>query len=137
MKEIRVGLIGFGTVGSGTAEVLYEQAERLKKRTGLSIVLRKVADISTTALPAYLGATELTRDAADIINDPQIDMRTKLNRAIAYYQKKYGQTPDLCYVHPSMLPENPIRTAGVDVQTDQMILPNHFWIGVKQMVSSV
>ena len=78
MKEIRVGLIGFGTVGSGTAEVLYEQAERLKKRTGLSIVLRKVADISTTALPAYLGATELTRDAADIINDPQIDIVIEL-----------------------------------------------------------
>ena len=78
MKEIRVGLIGFGTVGSGTAEVLHEQAERLKKRTGLSIVLRKVADISTTALPAYLGATELTRDAADIINDPQIDIVIEL-----------------------------------------------------------
>jgi len=78
MKEIRVGLIGFGTVGSGTAEVLLEQAERLKKRTGLSIVLRKVADISTTALPAYLGATELTRDAADIINDPQIDIVIEL-----------------------------------------------------------
>ena len=67
-------------------------------------------------------------------NDPQIDMRTKLNRAVAYYQKKYGQTPDLCYVHPSMMLENPIRSAGVDVQTDQMILPNHFWIGVKPMV---
>jgi hypothetical protein len=69
-------------------------------------------------------------------NDPQIDMRTKLNRAVAYYQKKYGQTPDLCYVHPSMMLENPIRAAGVDVQTDQMILPNHFWIGVKPMGAS-
>jgi homoserine dehydrogenase len=78
MKEIRVGLIGFGTVGSGTAQVLHEQAERLKKRTGLSIVLKKVADITTTALPAYLGATELTRDAADIINDPQIDIVIEL-----------------------------------------------------------
>lgn len=70
-------------------------------------------------------------------NDPQIDMRTKLNRAVAYYQKKYGQAPDLCYVHPSMLSENPIRAVGLDVQADQMILPNHFWIGVKPMVSSV
>ena len=64
-------------------------------------------------------------------NDPQIDIRTKLTRAVAYYQKKYGQTPDLCYVHPSMLAEKPINTAGVDVQPDQMILPNHFWIGLK------
>ena len=36
-----------------------------------------------------------------------------MNRAIAYYQKKYGQTPDLCFVHPSMLPDrNPIRSRG-------------------------
>lgn len=68
-------------------------------------------------------------------NDPQIDMRTKLNRAVAYYQKKYGQTPDLCYVHPSMIPDNPIRTAGMEVQTDQMVLPNHFWIGVKPLAA--
>jgi len=64
-------------------------------------------------------------------NDPQIDIRSKINRAIAYYQKKYGQTPDLCYVHPSMLPGNSIFSTGVDVQPDQMILPNHFWIGLK------
>ena len=45
MKEIQVGLIGFGTVGSGLAEVLIAQQERLAKRVGLSIRLAKVADI--------------------------------------------------------------------------------------------
>lgn len=69
-------------------------------------------------------------------NDSQIDIRAKLARAIAYYQKKYGQMPDLCYVHPSMLPDKPIRSAGVDVQPDQMILPNHFWIGLKAPVAT-
>ncbi|MBU4260654.1 MAG: homoserine dehydrogenase [Proteobacteria bacterium] len=78
MKEIQVGLIGFGTVGSGTAQVLYEQAERIKKRTGVSIVLKKVADISTAALPDYLTDTELTRDADAIINDPDIDIVIEL-----------------------------------------------------------
>ena len=42
MKEIQIGLIGFGTVGSGLAEVLMDQQERLEKRTGLSIRLAKV-----------------------------------------------------------------------------------------------
>lgn len=70
-------------------------------------------------------------------NDPQIDIRTKLNRAIAYYQKKYGQTPDLCYVHPSMLPEKSMHSAGVEVQPDQMILPNHFWLGLKATAVSL
>lgn len=78
MKEIQVGLIGFGTVGSGTAQVLYEQAERMHKRTGVPIVLKKVADISTAALPGYLTATELTRDANEIINDPNIDIVIEL-----------------------------------------------------------
>jgi hypothetical protein len=70
-------------------------------------------------------------------NDPQIDIRTKLNRAIAYYQKKYGQTPDLCYVHPSMLPDKNTNPSGVDLQPDQMILPNHFWIGLKASAASI
>ncbi|OKY75272.1 MAG: homoserine dehydrogenase [Desulfobulbaceae bacterium DB1] len=78
MKAIQVGLIGFGTVGSGTAQVLYEQAERLKKRSGLSIVLKKVADISVESLPSLFHGTELTRDAADIINDPEIDIVIEL-----------------------------------------------------------
>jgi homoserine dehydrogenase len=78
MKEIQVGLIGFGTVGSGTAQVLYEQAERIKKRTGVPIVLKKVADISVAALPAYLAATALTRDAGEIITDPDIDIVIEL-----------------------------------------------------------
>lgn len=70
-------------------------------------------------------------------NDPQIEIREKLNRAIAYYQKKYGQTPDLCYVHPSMLPDKNIYSPGVDLQPDQMILPNHFWIGLKATAASI
>ncbi len=78
MKEIKVGLIGFGTVGSGTAQVLFEQKERLKKRTGTSIVLKKIADICTKSLPDHFTGTELTADAAEIINDPDIDIVIEL-----------------------------------------------------------
>ena len=51
MTEIQVGLIGFGTVGRGLAEVLLAQQERLEKRSGLSIRLTKVADIAISELP--------------------------------------------------------------------------------------
>jgi hypothetical protein len=40
-------------------------------------------------------------------NDPKADFNTKINRATDYYLKKYGQRPDLCYVHPSMKFEPP------------------------------
>ena len=78
MKEIRVGLVGFGTVGSGTAEVLFQQAERLKKRTGTAIILKKVADIGIKSLPDQFIGTELTSDASEIINDPDIDIVIEL-----------------------------------------------------------
>jgi len=64
-------------------------------------------------------------------NDPKVDILTKIQRATEYYQSKYGQKPDLCYVHPSMMAEKPARTGGIDVQVNQMVLPNHFWLGVK------
>jgi hypothetical protein len=65
-------------------------------------------------------------------NDPKIDFCVKIMRASEYYQKKYGQTPNVCFVHPSMKMEVPSKSFGVDVQVNQMILPNHFWLGVKQ-----
>jgi hypothetical protein len=64
-------------------------------------------------------------------NDPKIDFLTKIQRATEYYQSKYGQKPDLCYVHPSMMTEKPPRATGIEVQGNQMVLPNHFWLGVK------
>jgi homoserine dehydrogenase len=78
MKTIKVGLIGFGTVGSGMAQVLYEQAERLRKKIGGGIVLKRVADIGIEALPPHLTGVELTRNAQEIFNDPEIDIVVEL-----------------------------------------------------------
>jgi hypothetical protein len=38
-------------------------------------------------------------------NDPKTDLMTKISEAAMYYQKKYGAKPDLCFIHPSMLPQ--------------------------------
>ncbi|MCK5323652.1 MAG: homoserine dehydrogenase, partial [Desulfobulbaceae bacterium] len=78
MKEIRVGLIGFGIVGSGLSEVLCKQAERLLKKTGMSIKLGRVADIVVNALPAHMSDVLLTKDANDIFSDPHIDIVVEL-----------------------------------------------------------
>jgi len=78
MKTINVGLIGFGTVGSGLAEVLLSQQERLVQRSGLTVRLAKVADILISELPQQFAGTELTSDAADLINDPDIDIVVEL-----------------------------------------------------------
>ncbi|MBW2521507.1 MAG: homoserine dehydrogenase, partial [Deltaproteobacteria bacterium] len=81
MQEIKIGLIGFGTVGRGLAQVLYEQRERLGKRLGASLRLTKVADIMVEALPPHIGQDGrvlLTRDANEIFTDPEISIVVEL-----------------------------------------------------------
>lgn len=78
MKEIKIGLIGFGTVGSGTAQVLLEQADRLQRKIGAVIRLVKVADIKVDSLPADFSHIVLTKDVDEIINDKDIDIVVEL-----------------------------------------------------------
>jgi len=81
MQEINVGLIGFGTVGSGLAQVLYEQAERIEKRMGAVVRLKTVADIMIDTLPDHIaqgGKVTLTKDANEIFNDPEISIVVEL-----------------------------------------------------------
>jgi len=71
-------------------------------------------------------------------NDPKAELVTKIERAASYYRNKYGRSPTLCFVHPSMIPPAagespvaaPLRTAGVEVRSARSVLPNHFWIGI-------
>lgn len=65
-------------------------------------------------------------------NDPKTDLAAKVLRAAQYFQQKYGQQPTLCYVHPSMLPNaQSITVDAIRVQGAPIILPHHFWLGVK------
>ncbi len=65
-------------------------------------------------------------------NDKLTDLAAKIERAAAYYTKKYGKQPDLCFLHPSMVAECAPATRGIEVKTTQQILPNHFWLGVNE-----
>lgn len=78
MKEIRVGLIGFGTVGKGLAQTLLAQQDRLRQKTGTSFVLKAIADIAVPALPAEFSSVRLTRNADEILTDPEIDIVVEL-----------------------------------------------------------
>ncbi|MBU1455660.1 MAG: homoserine dehydrogenase [Proteobacteria bacterium] len=78
MKQIHVGLIGFGTVGSGLAQTLHEQKDRLLRKVGAQVVLSRVADINIDALPEQFSGTILSKDAGDIFTDPEIDIVVEL-----------------------------------------------------------
>ncbi|HMN59680.1 MAG TPA: hypothetical protein PJ988_04920 [Anaerolinea sp.] len=66
-------------------------------------------------------------------NDPKTDLPTKINRAAAYYQKKYGCSPDLCFVHPTMLKPETARANGIELRPSRQVLPNHLWLGVHEL----
>ena len=71
-------------------------------------------------------------------NDPKAELCVKVQRAAVYYRDKYGKTPNLCFVHPSMIslpaetPGASIKSAGVEIRPNRSILPNHLWIGFAQ-----
>jgi hypothetical protein len=66
-------------------------------------------------------------------NDPAADLASKVSRAAEYYRVKYGEDPNLCFVHPSMLAERKRSRAGaVAIRSNSTVLPHHYWIGVQQ-----
>ena len=75
MKEIGVGILGFGTVGAGVADGLLRHREVMASRTGVDIVLRKIADLDiTTDRGIEIPAGVLTTDAPSVIADPSVQI---------------------------------------------------------------
>jgi hypothetical protein len=66
-------------------------------------------------------------------DNPQRPFDAKLERAVAYYAVKYGQPPNVCYVHPTCLPQASPVIAAVEVRAAQDILPHHFMLGVARV----
>jgi homoserine dehydrogenase len=78
-SEISVGIIGFGTVGSGTARILLENSGIMKSRTGLDVKLKRIADKDiTTDRGIRLPEDMLASDANAVLNDPDIDIVVEL-----------------------------------------------------------
>jgi hypothetical protein len=65
-------------------------------------------------------------------NDPKIDLNAKIDKAAVYYQRKYGQRPNLCFVHPSMVGEKRPHPTEVEVRITRKVLPHHLWLGVNE-----
>ena len=78
-KKIVVGIIGFGTVGTGTAKILLENRDILSERLGFDIVLKKIADKDTARdRGVELPEGMLAADADAVLNDPDIDIVVEL-----------------------------------------------------------
>ncbi len=79
MKEISVGLIGFGTIGAGVVKLLEDNGERIAGRLGARLVLKKIADLDiTTPRVVPVRKEMLTTDAKSLLHDPDIDIVIEL-----------------------------------------------------------
>lgn len=79
MKTINVGLLGFGTVGSGTAKMLLESQDVIESRLGATLALKWIADLDLERDRGVAVSREiLTTDAGKVLNDPEVDIIVEL-----------------------------------------------------------
>ncbi len=79
MKPIQVGLLGMGTVGSGTFNVLQRNQEEIKRRAGRGIEISMVADLDIAKAQALCAPhVKVVGDARQVIANPDIDIVVEL-----------------------------------------------------------
>ncbi len=75
MKQIGVGILGFGTVGAGVAEGLLLHRDVMAQRLGVDIILKQIADLDiTTDRGIQVPAGILTTDALTVLHNPEIQI---------------------------------------------------------------
>jgi homoserine dehydrogenase len=73
MKDIKAGLIGFGTVGAGVVKLLSENAPLIEQKLGARLSLKKVADLDiTTDRGVVVPPGLLTTNVSEVLDDPEI-----------------------------------------------------------------
>ncbi|MBN2403237.1 MAG: homoserine dehydrogenase [Spirochaetes bacterium] len=78
MIKVNIGLIGFGTVGSGVYSLLKKNSALIKDRSGIDIRIRCICDIRADELGKKIKNTAITKDWKEIISDPEIDTVVEL-----------------------------------------------------------
>ena len=79
MEAVKVGLLGLGTVGGGTATVLLRNADEIQRRIGRAIEISHAAGLGIadqTLLDA--SKVKLTEDAFEVVNDPDVEIVVEL-----------------------------------------------------------
>ncbi|MEW6096741.1 MAG: homoserine dehydrogenase [bacterium] len=76
---VNIGLLGFGTIGSGVVKVLQEKAKLFEEHLGLKLILKKIVDKDiTTKRDVEVDPSILSTNAEDILKDTEVDVVIEL-----------------------------------------------------------
>ena len=79
MKEVNIGIVGFGTVGAGVVENIYKNLDLLVERAGVVPVIKKIADLDITSdRGVEVDSSILTTDVNEVLNGEDIDIVVEL-----------------------------------------------------------
>ncbi len=79
MRSINIGLLGFGTVGSGTAKILLEGGDMLQKRVGSPVRLKWICDRDISTDRGFPVPRQIMTDSLDtVLEDPEVDIFIEL-----------------------------------------------------------
>ena len=73
-RVVRIGLLGFGTIGSSVYRLIQKEHDQILEGTGVDLQVAKVLEIDPSKRPADVPAELFTADFAEIVDDPSIDI---------------------------------------------------------------
>jgi len=106
-KDVGIGLLGLGTVGSGLAEVLVTRANSLAEQAGIPVILKKVLvrDVNKQR-SVRLNRNLLTSHPEEVIAHPEVDIVTELIG---------GEHPSTEYIEQAITNGKHVVTANKEV----------------------
>ncbi len=132
MNVVKVGLLGFGTVGAGVVRAFQNNGELIARRLGSSVELVRIADLDIdTPRPVQVGSELLTTNASMVLDDPEISIvieliggyepaRSFVLRAIANGKHVVTANKALLALHGEEL-YRAAEQAGVDVMFEAAV----------------
>ena len=110
-QVVKIGLVGFGTIGCGVAKLILEEADSIAAKTGLRLELARVVDIDThSPRPVKLPNGVLTDDLNKLLNDDTIKIGVELvggtNAAKQIQLKMLNAGKDVVTANKALLAEH-------------------------------
>ncbi len=126
MKEVGIGLIGFGTIGTGVVKILQDNEGIIQSRVGLPIKLLRISDLDiTTDRGIKIDRDLLTTNTSELLNDPRISIIVELiggyEPAKSFILTAFRNGKQVVTANKALLAEygpevfNAAHTSGVDI----------------------